>query len=137
MGTGMARAERRDRSRDWRGSARRRTVRADMRNNEPAAERRRAAGFEAIEVLRGRGVTQEFPRHWHDEVYLCAALSGRSYLDCRGSSVLMRRGALAMVAPGDVHANRKIGCSFRCVLMEFGAMQRAVEQFIERNCHAV
>jgi AraC-like DNA-binding protein len=81
--------------------------------------------------------TGDYPRHWHEEIYLCATLGGTSYLDCMGTSLLTRRGTLAMVAPGDIHANRKIGCSFRCIFMEFHAVQNAVEQFAERNIHGL
>jgi AraC-like DNA-binding protein len=90
-------------------------------------------GFEALELLRGLHVTQEYPRHWHEEIYLCATLGGASYLDCLGTSLQTRPGTLAMVAPGDVHANRKIGCSFRCLLMGLHALQKAVEQFAEQS----
>jgi AraC-like DNA-binding protein len=110
---------------------------SDLRVGEPIAERWRVAGFEAIELLRGLHITQEYPRHWHEEIYLCATLDGTSYLDCQGATLLTPRGTLAMVAPGDIHANRKIGCSFRCVLMEFPALQNAVEQFVERNIHGL
>jgi AraC-like DNA-binding protein len=108
---------------------------SDLSDSEQIVERRRVEGFEAIELLRGVDVTQEYPRHWHEEVYLCATLGGTSYLDCRGTSLLTRPGTLAMVAPGDIHANRKIGCSFRCIFMEFRALQNAVEQFMDRNVH--
>jgi AraC-like DNA-binding protein len=106
---------------------------ADLRHGETSADRWRVAGFEAIELLRGLHVNQEYPRHWHEEIYLCATLGGTSYLDCRGTSLLARPGTLAIVAPGDIHANRKMACSFRCVLMEFRALQNAVEQFVERS----
>jgi AraC-like DNA-binding protein len=112
-------------------------MRANRQNNEPIADRRRVAGFEAIELLRGLDVTQEYPRHWHEEIYLCTTLGGTSYLDCLGTSLLTRPGTLAMVAPGEIHANRKIGCSFRCLFMEFLALQNAVEQFVERNIHGL
>jgi AraC-like DNA-binding protein len=105
----------------------------DRGGSEPISDRWRVEGFEALELLRGLHVTQEYPRHWHEEIYLCATLGGESYLDCRGTSIHTRRGTLAMVAPGDIHANRKIGCSFRCLLMEFQALQYAVEQFVGRN----
>jgi AraC-like DNA-binding protein len=107
----------------------------DLRDSEGIVDRWRVAGFEAIELLRGLDVTQEYPRHWHDEIYLCATLDGTSHLDCLGRSLLTPRGTLAMVAPGDVHANRKIGCSFRCIFMDFRGLQNAVEQFVERNIH--
>ena len=106
---------------------------ADSHASEPRSDRWRVQGLEALELLRGSRVTQEYPRHWHEEIYLCATLGGESYLDCRGASLQTRRGTLAVVAPGDIHANRKIGCSFRCLLMEFLGLQKAVEQFVERN----
>lgn len=100
---------------------------------EPIFDRWEVTGFESIELLRGWRVTQEYPRHWHEEIYLCAILSGTSWLDCRESPLLVRRGALAVVAPGDIHANWKTECSFRCLLMNFDALRNAVEQFIEGN----
>jgi AraC-like DNA-binding protein len=109
------------------------TAHAHPRGSASSADRWRVAGFEALELLRGLHVTQEYPRHWHEEIYLCATLGGESYLDCLGSSLQTRPGTLAMIAPGDIHANRKIGCSFRCLLMEFQALQNALEQFVERN----
>lgn len=90
-----------------------------------------------LELLRGSAITQEFPPHWHDEVYLSATLSGTSFLDCRGASLHIRPGTLAIVAPGDVHANRKVGCSFRCFFLGFAALRDALEQFIERSTPAL
>jgi AraC-like DNA-binding protein len=110
-----------------------RVAQSDPGHGEPIVDRWRVAGWEAIELLRGSDVTQEHPRHWHEEIYLSATLGGTSYLDCRGTSLLTRQGTLALVAPGDVHANRKIGCSFRCIFMEFPALQNVVEQFVERR----
>ena len=102
-----------------------------------SSERRwRAPGFSSIELLRGSRITTEYPRHWHDEVYLSATLSGTSHLDCLGSSLHTRPGTLAIVAPGEVHANRKIACNFRCAFIEFHALRTALEQFIERSIHA-
>jgi AraC-like DNA-binding protein len=100
---------------------------------EPVSDRWRVPGFESIELLRGLQITQEYPRHWHEEIYLSATLSGTSYLDYLGTSERIPRGALAMVAPGDIHANRKIGCTFRCLFIAFHALQNSVEQYIERN----
>jgi AraC-like DNA-binding protein len=108
-------------------------VQADPRQNEPSVDRWRVKGFESLELLRGLHVTEEYPRHWHEEIYLCATLDGTSYLDCQGTSLQARPGTLAMIAPGDIHANRKITCSFRCLLMGFEALQNAVEQFAERS----
>jgi AraC-like DNA-binding protein len=110
---------------------------SDLTDTGPIVDRWRVAGFEGIEMVRGFDVTQEYPRHWHEEIYLCATIAGTSYLDCLGTSLLTRRGTLAIVASGDIHANRKIGCSFRCIFMGFLALQRAVEQFVERTIHGL
>lgn len=110
---------------------------ANLVDGEPIVYRRRVPGFETIELLRGSDVTQQYPRHWHEEIYLCATLGGTSYLDYLGASLLARRGTLAIVAPGEIHTNRKVGCNFRCILMEFRALQSAVEQFVERSIPAL
>ena len=110
---------------------------SDLSDTGPIVDRWRVAGFEGIEMLRGFDVTQEYPRHWHEEIYLCATIAGLSYLDCLGTSLLTRPGTLAIVASGDIHANRKIGCSFRCIFMDFLALQNAVEQFVEQSIHGL
>lgn len=89
--------------------------------------------FESIELHRGSGITLEYPRHWHDELYVCAVLDGAAYLDCPGTSIFTPRGTLAIVPSGEVHANRKLACTFRCLFMEFKALQNALEQFMEQN----
>jgi len=108
-------------------------IQADPHPSELRVHRWRVAGFETLDLLRGLHVTEEYPRHWHEEIYLCATLDGESYLDCQGTSLQARPGTLAMVAPGDIHANRKTTCNFRCLLMGFRALQNAVEQFVEKN----
>lgn len=89
--------------------------------------------FQSIELHRGSEVTVEYPRHWHDEFYLSATLGGTSYLDCSGTSVSVSPGQLAVVPPGEVHANRKLGCTSRTIFLEFKALQDAVEHFVERS----
>jgi AraC-like DNA-binding protein len=106
---------------------------AQVRRGEPNVERWRVADFDAIELIYGVDVTQDHPRHWHDELYISATLNGTSYLDCLGTSLLTRRGTLAIVAPGDVHANRKVACDFRCIFLDFRALEAGVEQFVERS----
>jgi AraC-like DNA-binding protein len=93
----------------------------------------RPKDFESIELHRGSGITFEYPRHWHDELYLCAILEGAAYLDCPGTSIFTPRGTLAMVPSGEVHANRKLECTFRCIFMDFKALQGALEQFMEQS----
>ena len=106
---------------------------SDFSTGKPPRDRWRACGFESIELIHGSQVTTEYPRHWHDEIYVCATLGGTSYLDCRAASLHVRPGMLAVVAPGDVHANRKTACTFRCILMDFRALQNFVERFLERS----
>ena len=124
-GTGLAPAEPQNRKKN--------PAPSDPAVREPLSDRWRVAGFESIELLRGSQVTLEYPRHWHEEIYLSTTLGGTSYLDYLGTSQRIPRGALAMVAPGDIHANRKIACTFRCLFIEFHALRNSVEQFIERN----
>jgi AraC-like DNA-binding protein len=108
-------------------------ARSDRSAKESVVDTWRHKDFDGIELHRGSGVSLEYPRHWHDELYLCAILDGSSHLDCVGTSFFTPRGTLVLVPSGTVHANRKLACTFRCVFMEFDALQRAVEQFVEQN----
>ena len=89
--------------------------------------------FESIELHHGSEVTVEYPRHWHDEFYLSATLAGASYLACSRISLSVPPGQLVVVPPGEVHANRKLGCTSRTIFLEFKTLQDAVEQFVERS----
>jgi AraC-like DNA-binding protein/mannose-6-phosphate isomerase-like protein (cupin superfamily) len=93
--------------------------------------------FNSIELQHGSEVTVEYPRHWHDEFYLSATLGGASYLDCSRTSFSVTPGQLVMVPPGEVHANRKLGCTSRTMFLEFKALQDVVEQFVERSIPAL
>jgi AraC-like DNA-binding protein len=103
------------------------------RSRTPLVDIWRPNDFESIELHRGSGITQEYPRHWHDEIYLCAVQEGAAYLDCPGTSISTPRGTLAVVPSGQVHANRKLDCTFRCIFMEFNALRNAVEQSVEQS----
>jgi AraC-like DNA-binding protein len=89
--------------------------------------------FNSLELQHGSEVTIDYPRHWHDELYLSATLGGGSYLDCSGASFSILPRQLAIVPPGEVHANRKLGCTSRTIFLEFKALRDAVEQFVERS----
>jgi AraC-like DNA-binding protein/quercetin dioxygenase-like cupin family protein len=89
--------------------------------------------FRFMELQHGSAVTVEYPRHWHDEFYLSATLSGASYLGCSGTSLLVPPGQLVIVPPGVVHDNQKLKCSSRTIFLEFKALRDAVEQFVERS----
>lgn len=82
-------------------------------------------------------IDQDLPRHWHDEFYVCAVVDGAAYLECNGTSLLTPPGTLALVAAGEVHANRKMNCTFRCMFVEMRPLQHAVEEFVERRIAAL
>lgn len=110
-------------------------ISADPTSNlsESGIDRWLVPGFAGLELHRGSNATQSHPRHWHEELYLCVTLSGVSYLQSRGTSLLIPRHTLAIVAPGDIHANRKMGCTFRCLFLESHALQSAMEQFLRQK----
>lgn len=110
-----------------------RSARDDGDRGDQIVETWRPKGFESIELHRGSEITVEYPRHWHDEFYLCAILDGGGYLDCPGGSMFTPRGTLVMVPSGEVHANRKLECTFQCIFMEFKALQSEVEKFVDRT----
>lgn len=101
------------------------------RNRKQVVDTWRAAGFESIELHRGSSITMDYARHWHDELYLCAIVDGEADLECVGSSYCTPPGALVLIPPGQIHANRKRRCSFQCMFIEVQAMHKAVEKFTE------
>ncbi len=92
----------------------------------------RAAGFKSIELHSGSGISQEYPRHWHDELYLCAIIDGAADLQCVASSYSTPPGTLVLVPPGEIHANRKLRCTFRCMFIDNQALQAEMERFTEQ-----
>ena len=103
-----------------------------------AIARWRAKGFEGVELHRGSMADQELPRHWHDEFYVCAVVNGTAYLEAsNGTRLLTPPGTLAVVGAGEVHANRKMNCSFRCMFVEMAALRNCVEEYAERSIAAL
>jgi AraC-like DNA-binding protein len=96
-------------------------------------ERWRAPEFDAIELHRGAAITSQYPRHWHDELYLNAIVDGGGELDCVGGSQATRPGTLILIPSGEVHADRKRECSFRCMFIEFSAVRATLEQFVAQS----
>jgi AraC-like DNA-binding protein len=96
-----------------------------------------APGFKSIQLHRGFKVTQTYPRHWHDEWYFGAILGGQGFLEWSGSSYATPRGSLMAVPPGEIHANYKDGCSFRCLFAEAKALQKIVEDFAEKPASCI
>lgn len=63
------------------------------------------ADFPGICFYRGTGVSHRFPRHWHDELHLCAYTSGSGYYGYRGESHRVSPGDLVVTPAGEVHEN--------------------------------
>jgi len=97
----------------------------------------RPTGIDSIELYRGSDITVEYPRHWHDDLYLCATIDGASYLDCAGTSLSVPRGTLVILPSGEVHTNRKLGCTFRCLFIEVKGLQSTLEKFMERSISGI
>ena len=82
--------------------------------------------LDGILLHRGVSATHPYPRHWHEELHLCAYTSGSGHLGHRGSSYLVSSGSLVLMPPGEVHENWvKPGsaCSFHGVYLEMSALQ--------------
>ena len=111
----------------------------ERRPNNPSGSRSNSVdiwslrNLRSVELHRGNDVTLDYPRHWHDRFYLGAVIKGASRLDCHGASSTTPRGTLVAIAPGEVHANQKTGCGFRCLFIELDTFWRAVEQFVEQS----
>src|ERR1700734_595530 len=91
-----------------------------------------APGFSSIQLHRGQKVTQAYPRHWHDELYFGAILGGTGMLKYAGSSHATPRGTITVIPPGEIHANHKEACSFRCMIFDCEVAKTVFENFTER-----
>jgi AraC-like DNA-binding protein len=89
--------------------------------------------FQALELQRAREVTVDYPRHWHDEFYLSATLAGESLVECGGATFSTPAGQLVVIAPGEVHANRKVRVTARTLFLDFGAFRDIAERYIETH----
>ena len=74
----------------------------------------RSEDFPLLELHTGFLVEQPHPRHWHDEVLVCAITGGGGWLETPGRPEATGPGCLFTVSAGQVHANRATpgGCSF-------------------------
>jgi AraC-like DNA-binding protein len=88
--------------------------------------------FPTLEFQRACAVTVDYPRHWHDEFYLSATLSGESLLECGGATFCTPPGQLVIIAPGEVHANRKTQVTARTLFLGSQAFQNIVERYVEK-----
>ncbi|HSE40974.1 MAG TPA: AraC family ligand binding domain-containing protein, partial [Acidobacteriota bacterium] len=76
----------------------------------------RVPGWEQIEVIRGRRVVRECPRHWHEEIHMCFIEAGGGTLFYRGTNHHTPPGSLFIVEPGETHGNYTqslTGCNYR------------------------
>ncbi|HET8824541.1 MAG TPA: AraC family transcriptional regulator [Terriglobales bacterium] len=96
----------------------------------------RPHGLDQVELHRGTDVTLDYPRHWHDTVYICVVTNGTSHLRVRGASLTTTTGTLGVVPCGEVHANQKTSCTFRCLFIAPDLLCSAIEQFLERSIPA-
>lgn len=96
----------------------------------------RPRGLDQVELHRGTDVTLDYPRHWHDTFYICVVTKGTSRLDVRGASLTTTTHTLGIVPSGEVHANQKTDCTFRCLFIAPDLLRSAVEQFLERSIPA-
>jgi AraC-like DNA-binding protein len=76
----------------------------------------RVPGWEEVEVIRGRAVTRECPRHWHEEIHICLIEAGGGKLFYNGNSYETPPESLFIVQPQEMHGNHTDsleGCSYR------------------------
>lgn len=71
----------------------------------------RPAAPAVSEIRTGSVITDDYPRHWHEELQICAVTAGAGYLRSGGRSYFTPCGTLFFVPPGQVHSNRTIGPS--------------------------
>ncbi len=107
--------------------------RLDIAHGANAVFRSRASDFPALELHTGNSINSAYPRHWHDELYLCAILGGASELHSPGNSQSTQPGTLVLVPAGEIHADRKRDCSFRCMFLDVPAFQQTCEKFTEHK----
>lgn len=79
----------------------------------------RPADFSGIEVRSGIGVSEPYPRHWHEEYQLCFIQAGGGELFYRGTHHPTPATSLFILHPGEVHSNQtNIGCSFHSIYID-------------------
>jgi hypothetical protein len=91
----------------------------------------RSDAFDGILFSRGKGMTHPYPRHWHEELHLCAYTSGAGYLGYGGNSHLVTEGDFVATPPGEVHENwvdGEAGISFLGMYVDAGAFARTSRQ---------
>lgn len=83
-----------------------------------------------IELHRGKAVTRDCPRHWHEELHLCVIESGSGELHYRGTSYRTPARSLFIVPPGETHANytnEPNGCHYRNLYIHPNVLRETVD----------
>jgi len=88
----------------------------------------RSEDFPLLELHTGFLVEQPHPRHWHDEVLICAVTGGGGWLETPGRPDPTGPGCLFTVSAGQVHANRATpgGCSFVSIYLSASGLDDAL-----------
>ena len=87
-----------------------------------------------IELRSGVGVTEPYPRHWHEEYQFCFIQAGGGELFYRGIHHDTPATSLFIVHPGEVHSNEtKGGCSFRSIYVDPELIRRTVSSISGRE----
>ena len=88
----------------------------------------RSEDYPLLELHTGFLVEQPHPRHWHDEVLICAVTGGGGWLETPGRPDATGPGCLFTVSAGQVHANRATagGCSFVSIYLSASALDDAL-----------
>jgi AraC-like DNA-binding protein len=90
----------------------------------------RCEDFPLLELHTGVRVEHPHPRHWHDEVLVCAITGGSGWLETPGRPELTGAGSVFTVSAGQVHANRAApgGCSFVSIYLSVKGLTEALGQ---------
>ena len=92
--------------------------------------------FDGLVFHRGTHFTHPYPRHWHDELHLCAYTAGAGYLECRGTTHLAAAGDLILTLPSEVHQNWVSdgqSVSFLSLYIDDRALTKAVLEITGRS----
>jgi AraC-like DNA-binding protein len=92
--------------------------------------------LDGIVLSRGTQLTHTYPRHWHEELHLCAYTSGRGYFGHRGKSVQVTDRDFVATPPGEVHENwvdSQSSISFCGMYVEVRALHKGSESLAGRQ----
>jgi AraC-like DNA-binding protein len=92
--------------------------------------------FDGLLFSRGTHVNRPYPRHWHDELHLCAYTAGYGYLGYRGAAHLGGAGDFILTPAGEVHSNwvtESSGVSFRSLYVDLQVLRAHAVQVSGRD----